>query len=137
VNAPDTEPTPADAQFWDKYQLAAWLGVKVSYVEAKARSREWPSYRFSEIKFSPEQRQEILAKHERKAKKPSDDATDMVTVDEAAKMLRISRATAYRRVATGELPVVNVAPKGAPRAKCRIPIKVVHDLINQRPVNAA
>ena len=139
MTAPDTDhiAPDTDARFWTKYQLAEWLGVKVSYVEAKARSREWPSYMFSELRFSPEQRAEILAMHERKTKGSPHSRPDLLTVEEAANKLGISRPTAYRMVASGEIPVVDVARKGARRQKLRVPVKALDDLIKQRSLDAA
>lgn len=139
MRAPDTEHPAADpdARFWTKHQLAEWLGVKVSYVEAKARSREWPSYMFAELRFSPDQRAEILAMHERKAKRSADVSADLLTVEAAAKKLGISRPTAYRMVAAKELPVVDVARQGSRRPKLRVPADAVRELIEQRTLAAA
>lgn len=139
MNASNAEQiTPeTDARFWTKYQLAEWLGVKVSYVEAKASSREWPSYVFSELRFSPEQRAEILAKHERKARRQADLPDGLLTVEQAARRLRISRPTAYRRIAARELPVVDVAPEGASRPRLRVPSEAVDELIKRRALDAA
>lgn len=139
MTAPDTElvSTDTDARFWTKNQLAEWLGVKVSYVEGKARSREWPSYMFSELRFSPEQVAEILAMHERKAQGAADVAADLITVAQAAKKIGISRPTAYRMVAAKELPVVDVAREGSRRPKLRVPVAAIRDLIEQRALDAA
>lgn len=139
MTAPDTEHIAADtdARFWTKHQLAEWLGVKVSYVEGKARSREWPSYMFSELRFSPEQRVEILAKHERKTKGSFYSPPDLLTIEEAAKKIGVSRATAYRMVAAREIPVVDMAREGSRRQKLRVPVEAIRDLIEQRALDAA
>ncbi len=55
--------------FWNKHELAEFLDCKVSYVEYKANTRQWPSYLFHEIRFGAQHVEEILALSERPAKK--------------------------------------------------------------------
>ena len=54
----------------------------------------------------------------------------LLTVDEAAKLLDLSRVTVYRRVERGELEAVHLGD--GPKAPIRIPVDAVVDYLAQR-----
>lgn len=61
----------------------------------------------------------------------------LITVPEAARRLGVSRATAYRLVAAGELQVVDLSRKGALRPMLRVRTDHLMELIQRRTLNAA
>lgn len=63
-------------RIWNKRELAEFLDCKVSYVEHKVRTRQWPSYLFHEIRFGPHHVEQILALSERPVKEPEPPPTE-------------------------------------------------------------
>ena len=60
-------------KFLSKYELAELFGAKVSLVEEKARTREWPSCLIGgQLRFSPQHVEQIVELTERKAVEPQD-----------------------------------------------------------------
>jgi excisionase family DNA binding protein len=54
----------------------------------------------------------------------------LLTMAEAARALRASRATVYRRIASGDIPAVRL---GGPRAALRVPLRGLQDWLYQEP----
>ncbi|MFI6903049.1 helix-turn-helix transcriptional regulator [Nonomuraea sp. NPDC050394] len=56
----------------------------------------------------------------------------LLTIPEAGKAMKVSRAHAYRLVADGELTVVDVARKGSKKPKSRVSVASVEAWIKKR-----
>lgn len=61
-------------------------------------------------------------------------ATALLTVTDFAERISVSRTTAYELVAEGAIRVVDLAKKGAQRARLRVPDTEVDRLIAQREI---
>jgi excisionase family DNA binding protein len=61
------------------------------------------------------------------------DLDDLLTVDEAADLLQLSRATIYRMIADRELDVVRI---GSGRGRARITRRALLDHLNRRVTRA-
>lgn len=61
------------------------------------------------------------------------DLDDLLTVDEAADLLQLSRATIYRMIADRELDVVRI---GSGRGRVRITRRALLDHLNRRVTRA-
>jgi len=61
------------------------------------------------------------------------DLDDLLTVDEAAELLQLSRATIYRMISDRELDVVRI---GSGRGRARITRRALLDHLNRRVTRA-
>jgi len=59
------------------------------------------------------------------------------TINEAAALLRVSRATVYRLIATGDLESVDVAPTGSRSPKTRVSADAIARFIEARTRKSA
>jgi excisionase family DNA binding protein len=64
--------------------------------------------------------------------KPPQEQLQLYTVSEAAKLLGVSRAHAYRLVADGDLRIVDVRVKGSSKPKSRVRADDLADFIARR-----
>ncbi|WP_144069896.1 helix-turn-helix domain-containing protein [Nonomuraea indica] len=62
----------------------------------------------------------------------SKDEEMLLTIPQAAQAIGVSRAHAYRLVADGDLPVIDVGRKGAKKPKSRVPVASVEAWIARR-----
>jgi excisionase family DNA binding protein len=69
--------------------------------------------------------------------KPPLDQLQLYTVPEAAKMLGVSRAHAYRLVASGELRVIDVGLKGSAKPMSRVRADDIAEFIASRTEGTA
>jgi hypothetical protein len=94
-------------RLWNKRELAEFVDCKVSYVEHKVRTRQWPSYLFHEIRFGPHHVEQILALSERPVKAP-----EPQPVEKPARA-RTARAASWRPTPPPDFVPLRARPERA------------------------